>query len=274
MKPNFILVGGEEIVIDLPEEPEQLLQPQDIPLDIKFEDDYLLVVSKPPGMVTHPARGHREGTLVNALLYHTTRLSPVGGDTRPGIVHRLDMETSGLLVVAKTERSHILLADMIQKKEVRRQYRAIIWGHPDAHLGTIEGDIGHNPKDHRKMAVVDEGKYARTDYQVRAYYDFLTDVKIMLHTGRTHQIRVHFMNTGHPVFGDPDYGGRDVRLGGIAPEYRREAQQLLKLIDRQALHAERLEFVHPITGEKLSIADNLPPDMQVVIDRLEKGTPI
>ena len=265
-------MGGEEIIVNLPEEREQLLEAENIALEIRFEDEFLLVVVKPAGMVTHPARGHLSGTLVNALLHHTKTLSPVGGDSRPGIVHRLDMNTSGLLVVAKTERTHVLLAEMIQKREIHRIYRAVIWGHPKSHTGTIEGNIGHHPKEHRKMTIVDKGKYAKTDYSVLNYFDFLTDVRIKLHTGRTHQIRVHFLSKGHPVFGDPDYGGRDIRLGGISPEYRREADYLLKQIERQALHAEKLEFVHPMTGEQLSIKSELPQDMTTILERLKKGT--
>jgi len=252
----------------MPTEREIILEAEDIELDVRYEDDYFVIVNKPPGMVTHPARGHYSGTLVNAILSHTLTISPVGGDFRPGIVHRLDRNTSGLLIIAKTEQAHLKIAEEIAQREVKKYYRAIIWGHPDRHLGVINEPIGHNPKDHKKMGVISDGKPSITEYTARAYYDFLTDVEIRLHTGRTHQIRVHFAHIGHNVFGDPEYGGRIERLGGIAQEHRVFAKKLLDLIDRQALHAERLEFDHPMTGEHIDVSCPLPQDMQTVIDVL------
>ncbi|MFP4458115.1 MAG: RluA family pseudouridine synthase [Candidatus Zixiibacteriota bacterium] len=269
-KPNFILKGGEHIIVEIPDEPNITLEAEDIPLDIVYEDDYMLIVNKPAGMVVHPARGHRSGTLVNAVLAHTHKLSPVGGDTRPGIVHRLDKDTSGLLVVAKTESAHLKLSDDLAKKEIYRHYRAICWGHPDRHIGTIDAPIGHHPSDHLRMAVVEDGKKSVTHYTVRAYYDFLTDLSIQLDTGRTHQIRVHLDHIGHQILGDPTYAGRMERIGGISPMHRIFAKRLVDLTDRQMLHAEKLVLDHPITGEKIEARAELPADMAQILEILEK----
>ncbi len=254
--------------------PNFTIEAEDIPLDIVFEDDHLLVINKPASMVTHPARGHFSGTLVNAVLGHTARLSKIGGDYRPGIVHRLDKDTSGLLIVAKTETSHVALSEGISKRLIKRIYRALVWGKPKMESGLIEANIGHNPKDHKKMAVVAEGKPAVTEYKCLSYFDFLTDVRLKLHTGRTHQIRVHMSSIGHPVFGDFDYGGREERLTGIVPDQRLLASSLLKRTNRQLLHAERLEFKHPVTGEDLVLSSEIPEDMAEVFNELRGGNPV
>ena len=270
IKPAFILNGGEQIVVNIPHAEPLRLVPEEIPLDIRYEDEHLLVVNKPPGMVVHPARGHYSGTLVHAVLAHTIKLSSLGGQTRPGIVHRLDKNTSGLLIVAKTDIAHRRLARRLAEHKIKREYLALLWGHLSEESGSIEFPIGHNPRDHRKMAVVEHGSEARTDYSVEIDYQLLSVVVFRLHTGRTHQIRVHAQNIGHPVFGDPDYGGREVHLGGIAPEMRKIARELLNLIDRQALHARKLEFEHPVTSESISIETELPNDIATVINALEK----
>lgn len=270
VKPAFILCGGEEITIRIPEKEPLHLKPEDIPLDIPYEDEHLLVVNKPPGMVVHPARGHFSGTLVHALLSHTADLSAVGGQTRPGIIHRLDKDTSGLLIIAKNDKAHSRLARALSKREIKREYVAIVWGHMPNEAGSIEGDIGHNPKHHKRMAVVESGKPARTDYSVEIDYGPLSLVTFRLHTGRTHQIRVHAQYIGHPVFGDPDYGGRESRLGGVVAEKRPLVGELLELINRQALHARRLAFKHPMTAETVCVEAPLPYDMKEVIERLRQ----
>lgn len=272
-KPNFILTGGEHIIVEIPDDPHITLEPEEIPLDIVYEDDYLMIINKPASMVTHPARGHRSGTLVNAILAHTKKLSPVGGDSRPGIVHRLDKDTTGLIVIAKTEKAHLKLADDLAKKKVQRQYRAICWGHPKSHSGKIDFPIGHHPSDHTKMAVVENGKTAVTHYTVRAYYDALTDLEIKLDTGRTHQIRVHFDHVGHQIFGDPVYGGRLERIGGVSPLHRQFVKSLLLLCERQMLHAEKLSFNHPITDEPIVAEARLPDDMAKILSVLDGKTP-
>ncbi len=270
VKPAFILYGGEEITVRIPEKEPLHLKPEDIPLDIPYEDEDLLVVNKPPGMVVHPARGHFSGTLVHALLSHTADLSAIGGQTRPGIIHRLDKDTSGLLIVAKRDIAHSRLARELSNRKIKREYTALVWGHMPDESGSIERNIGHNPKNHRKMAVVESGKPARTDYSVEIDYGLLSLVTFRLHTGRTHQIRVHAQYIGHPVFGDPDYGGRESRLGGVVAEKRPLAGELLELINRQALHARRLTFKHPMTAETVSVEAPLPDDMKEVIERLRQ----
>jgi len=268
IKPAFILTGGEEITITIPEAEPLRLIPEEIPLDIRYEDEHLLVINKPPGMVVHPARGHFAGTLVHAVLAHTKNLSSLGGQTRPGIVHRLDKDTSGLLIVAKDNKAHNRLMKALSERKIGREYIALVWGHLPQETGSIEQPIGHNPKEHKKMAVVPNGKPARTDYLLLEDFPFLSLVTFHLHTGRTHQIRVHALHIGHPVFGDPEYGGREERIGGIAPEYRKQARELLALIDRQALHARRLTFAHPITSETITTEAPLPEDIQKVIEAL------
>jgi len=273
VKPAFVLLGDEEIIVRIPEAEPLLLKPENIPLNIPFEDEHLLVVNKPPGMVVHPARGHFSGTLVHALLSHTSDLSAIGGQTRPGIIHRLDRDTSGLMIVAKSDVAHSKLARDLSARKIKREYIALVWGHMPQESGCIDGYIGHNPKDHKKMAVVKSGKSAQTDYCVELDYSLLSLVRFRLHTGRTHQIRVHAQYIGHPVFGDPDYGGREERLGGIIAEKRPLAEELLKIIQRQALHSGRLVFHHPITAETIEIEAPLPEDMRKVIAKLQKRSP-
>lgn len=270
IKPAFILIGGEEIHITIPETEPLRLVPEDIPLDIRYEDEYLVVVNKSPGMVVHPARGHFTGTLVHALLAHCEKLSDIGGQTRPGVVHRLDKNTSGLIIFAKDDLAHRRLAKALSARKIEREYFGIVWGKPRESFGTIDKPIGHNPKDHKKMAVVDGGKTARTDYLIEREYRILSSAVFQLHTGRTHQIRVHLRAIGHPIFGDPEYGGREERIGGSVPEYHRFARKLLSKIDRQALHARRLTFDHPITSEKISIEAPIPSDMESIIKALEE----
>lgn len=270
VKPAFILYGGEEITVRIPEKEPLRLKPEDIPLDIPYEDKHLLVVNKPPDMVVHPARGHYSGTLVHALLSHTTDLSAIGGQTRPGIIHRLDKDTSGLLIVAKSDKAHSRLARALSSRKIKREYSALVWGHMPQEAGSIEGDIGHNPRNHKKMAVVENGKHARTDYSVEVDYNLLSLITFRLHTGRTHQIRVHAQHIGHPVFGDPDYGGRESHIGGVFAEDRPLARELLAIIDRQALHARRLTFQHPMTAKIIAVEAPLPKDMSEVIALLRE----
>ncbi|MCD6098145.1 RluA family pseudouridine synthase [bacterium] len=265
-KPGFILHGGETVVIELPDEVKQFYKPENIPIDIVYEDNYIVVVNKPAGMVVHPAPGNLTGTLVNAMLYHT-RLSDEKVSGRPGVVHRLDKDTTGLLIMAKDTKAHLILAEAIRRREVKREYIAVIWGGvPDK--GEIFAPIGRDPHNRLKMAVVSNGKVSHTEYTLIARFSFLSLVRVRLKTGRTHQIRVHFSHIGHPIFGDPVYGGRETHLAGIIPEAKAEAKSLLSLIERQALHAHKLSFRHPITNEKLEFLAPLPEDMKSVIDKL------
>ncbi|QJE74752.1 RluA family pseudouridine synthase [Aerophototrophica crusticola] len=241
-------------------------RPQDIPITVAYEDEELLVVDKPAGLVVHPAAGNPDGTLVNALLAHCgDRLSGIGGVRRPGIVHRLDKDTSGLMVVAKTDRAHRGLAAQFADRSLSRTYLAVVWGTPVPREGRVEGNIGRHPTDRKRMTVLSSGgKPAVTLYRVERSLGLsasLVECKLM--TGRTHQIRVHMTHVGHPLVGDPVYGRpRATRAKGEAAS----AAKALAGFPRQALHAGRIEFLHPVTGARLSFTAPLPADMRALID--------
>jgi 23S rRNA pseudouridine1911/1915/1917 synthase len=262
---------GETIQVNLPKPPPPDVVAENIPLEILYEDESLLVVNKPAGMVTHPAHGNYTGTLVNALLYHCSGLSTFDDMTRPGIVHRLDKDTSGLLVVAKNGVAHAHLARQFARRTVEREYQAIVWGTFREGSGVIEAQLGRSKSDRKKIAVVKEGKHAVTEYAVLEEFSYLSRVALRLRTGRTHQIRVHLAHINHPVFGDPTYNGRRVVWGPGTPRQRSEVQRLLELIPRQALHARTLGFVHPVTGETVRYASSLPEDMERVLSHLRNA---
>ncbi len=255
VKASYKLKAGDEVAIRLPEAEPTAVLPEDIPLDIVYEDADLLVVNKPSGMVVHPAPGHSGGTLVNALLYHTKDLSGINGELRPGIVHRIDRDTSGLLVVAKNDIAHRGLAAQLSEHAMDRQYRAVVCGVVAAERGTVNMPIGRHPKDRVRMAAVEGGKPAVTHFEVVERYERFTQMIFHLETGRTHQIRVHMAQIGHPVAGDPLYGG-DRRLS-----FHTEGQ---------CLHAEVLGFIHPTTGEHMRFTAPLPEDFLEVL-RAVKG---
>ena len=259
---------GEVILISLPRPPPQKASPEDIPLDILYEDDSLIVVNKPAGMVTHPAHANYTGTLVNALLHHSRDLSSVNDTHRPGIIHRLDKDTSGLLVVAKTDQAHAFLAKQFADRTVDREYRAIVWGTFKKREGTIEAELGRSKSDRKRIAVVAGGKHAVTKYAVKQQFSWLAHVGLKLLTGRTHQIRVHLAHIGHPVFGDPTYGGRRIVAGPRSVEQKRKIQELLALMPRQALHAKTLGFVHPVARKRLFFESSLPADMDTLLERI------
>lgn len=261
LKPSSMLDIHDVIQLTVPSSPEPELLPEKIPLDIVFQDTHIIIVNKPPGMVVHPGRGNYTGTMVSALLYHCNTLSQVGGPFRPGIVHRLDKDTSGLIIAALSDEVHRTISLMLQNREIRREYTAFVWGHPEPASGTIEVPIGRHPRKPTYRAVVTSGKPSTTHYETIEHYDFLSKLKITLQTGRTHQIRVHLASIGHHVFGDPSYGGREERLKGFSPDIRLYARRLLENIRRQALHAGRLEFIHPVTGERLCFTAEPPEDI-------------
>ncbi len=293
--------SGDRIACTIMRPPPLEIIPEDIPLDVVYEDEHLLVVNKPAGMVVHPAFGNRTGTLVHAVLHHVGggRLSfeededtadpedaglsmhragpKYDGDTalRPGIVHRLDKWTSGLLVVAKNERAHTGLALQFQDRTIRRQYQALVWGIPDEEEGRIETAIARDPRDRKKMAVVKEelGKYSCTTYKLEERFIYSSRLSFRLETGRTHQIRVHARHIGHPVMGDASYGGTGVVRGQDTANRRAYYRNLFKTMPRQALHAETLGFKHPITSEELDLRADLPEDMSLALQRLRKGEP-
>jgi len=229
-----------------------------------------LVVNKKAGMVTHPAYSNYTGTLVNALLYHSNQLSTINTGLRPGIVHRLDKDTSGLLVVAKTNHAHSFLSKQFAKHTIEREYWAIVWGSFKERSGLIEANLGRSKKDRKKVSVTTHGKPAATEFTVIKRLDFLSLVKLKLRTGRTHQIRVHLSHIGHPVFGDRTYGGRSNTWGGLETKKAQQAANLLERISRQALHAKTLGFVHPVTKELVKFTSELPDDMRDVLKQLER----
>ena len=276
VKSNYILKPYDEIDIELPVPDKQEIAPEDIPLDIVFEDEYLLVVNKPAGMVTHPAYKNYSGTLVNAVMFFSLKkkdsLSSLNGFERAGIVHRLDKDTSGLLVIAKDETTHSKLSDLFMRHDIEREYNAIVWGHFRNKEGIIESRLARDRKDRKKVAVLrdDEegGKNAVTMYEVLEEFEFLSLLRLRLKTGRTHQIRVHLSSKGHPVFGDETYGGRVPHSVNLTNNIKSQIKNLLEMMPRQALHARVLGFVHPRTREKLHFESALPEDMQNVLKSL------
>ncbi len=270
-KASYIMQPGDKIEISLPKPPPPKARPEPIPLDIVFEDEHIIIVNKDADMVVHPAFGNWSGTLVNGLLYHAgANLSNADEETlRPGIVHRLDKDTSGLLVVAKTEEAHANLAGQFAKKTVERTYWAIVWGKPPE-SGTIEGSIGRSPQDRKVMTVLDggKGKKAITHFKRIEEFDHLALLEVQLETGRTHQIRVHMQNERYYVFGDRTYGGDSVRYGPNSGSRKSMFNNLFARLERQALHAKTLGFRHPATGEFVSFDSTLPEDFETVLETL------
>ena len=264
MRSSYSVCAGDRISIDSPPPQRLAVKPENIPLDILYQDDDLLVLDKSANMAVHPAPGSWEGTLVNALLYHCRDLSGINGLLRPGIVHRLDKGTTGLMVVAKNDEAHRGLAVQLERRVIERHYTALVWGHPREDRGQIEAAIGRNPRDRKKMAVVEGGRAAVTHFEVVERFDFLSKLDLRLKTGRTHQIRVHLQHKGHPVFGDPIYGGVN-RIRGIKAEFRRRAEVLQELIHRQALHARTLRFDHPRNGTPMEFTAEFPADFARVL---------
>lgn len=269
-KSSHKLKLGDRVVLSVPPRRVARISAEARPLVIVHEDEQVLVLDKPAGEVVHPGAGVQSGTIVNALLHHAPAIARVGGEGRPGIVHRLDKDTSGLLVVAKTEEAYLALVEALRARTVKRVYQAIVWGDPGPNEGRIELPIGRDPKDRKRMAVVrgPAGKAARTHWRVLERYGLATLVEARLETGRTHQIRVHMQAVRHPVVGDPMYGGRVKKQLSLRQSERSLADALLRLLRRQALHAAELEFVHPVTGELLRFRSEVPPDLREALDRL------
>ncbi|MFZ5450883.1 MAG: RluA family pseudouridine synthase [Thermodesulfobacteriota bacterium] len=266
--PSYKVRSGETIEIKVPEPAPSHLLPEPLPLEIVYEDRDLLVVNKPPGLVTHPGAGHQTGTLLNALLHHCPDLEEIGDVSRPGLVHRLDKDTSGLLVVAKTELAHRSLINQFQRHEVKKKYLALVWGRLPQKEGRISREIGRHPTERQKMSVhARRGKEAVTLWRVRQEFPGpLTLVELSIETGRTHQIRVHLTSLGHPVLGDATYGGGTSRMKNAPPAL----SGLKPLVQRQLLHAWQLRFTHPRSGEEVGWEAALPGDFQAVVDYLEK----
>jgi len=268
VKAGHSLRIGEMLEVDFPP-PPAALTPENLPFDIVHEDEGLLVVMKPAGLAVHPGAGRPGGTLVNALLSRNIPLSPIGAPLRPGIVHRLDLGTSGLLLVAKDPAVHRALSEALARREITRRYWALLWGRISPAEGSISGALARSRSDRRRMRVVSRGgREAVTHYRVLWSGEAWTAVDLRLETGRTHQIRAHWKHLGHPVFGDPDYGGRGGRLAGLRARDRESASRALEVLDRQALHAGFLAFLHPQTGRRLVFTSDLPEDMHSAAVRL------
>ncbi len=266
-KPSLKLRGGETVCVTIPPPAPAEALAEAIPLEILYEDGDLAVVNKPAGMVVHPGAGNPGGTRVNALLGHCRDLSGVGGELRPGIVHRIDKDTSGVLVVAKNDHAHHLLSHQFKEHSIKRVYLALVYGSPRSDKGRIDAAIGRHPVDRKRMSgKTRRGKEATTHWQVVSRFPGLALLRLRLETGRTHQIRVHLSEAGHPLVGDATYGGSG-RLANIHDE---KLRSLIKSLGRQALHAKTLGFIHPASGEYLEFDTDLPPDMAQIIEYLEK----
>lgn len=248
------LSGGETVTVDVPQLRETALPPQDIPLDVVYEDDDVIVVNKPTGLVVHPAPGHPDGTLVNALLHHCgDSLSGIGGEKRPGIVHRIDRDTSGLIIAAKNDAAHLALSAQLKDHSLSRTYECLVTGNMKQDSGTVDAPIGRSSADRKKMAVVPTGRRAVTHWEVVARYPGVTHLRCRLETGRTHQIRVHMAYIGHPILGDTVYGAKKPVPG----------------LTGQCLHAAGLRFVHPRTGEPVELRCPLPPEFTAMLQKLQ-----
>ena len=270
VKASYKTSTGDSIFVTIPAAEVTDIIPENNPLDILFEDEHLLVINKPAGLVVHPGAGIHSGTLVNALMFHCRDLSGVGGRLRPGIVHRLDKNTSGLLVVAKNDAAHLGLIHQLSQKEMKREYLALVWRVFENDQGIINTFLGRSKKDRTKFVVSESGRQALTHYKVLKNYGFLSYIKVILGTGRTHQIRAHMNHIHHPVFGDPEYHGRGKQIGQLnTNEDKKLGRYLLNYISRQALHAHKLTFIHPVSGQKMSFEQPVPGDIKNLLDILE-----
>jgi 23S rRNA pseudouridine1911/1915/1917 synthase len=270
VKSNYKVKPFDVVRVLLPHPPfENRIDPENIPLDIVYEDDSLLVINKPAGLVVHPGHGNYTGTLVNALAYHFQNL-PLNSSERPGLVHRIDKNTSGLLVIAKTDAAMAHLARQFEFKTSEREYVAMVWGNVKEDEGTIEGNIARHVKDRMQMAVFADpniGKPAVTHYKVLERFGYVTLVSCILETGRTHQIRVHMKHIGHTLFNDERYGGDLILKGTTFAKYKQFVENCFKMMPRQALHAKTLGFTHPVTGEMMRFDTELPDDMKSLIEK-------
>jgi 23S rRNA pseudouridine1911/1915/1917 synthase len=274
VKSSYKVKPMDVITLLLPQAPRDTeIIPENIPLDIIYEDDVLLLVNKPTGMVVHPAFGNWTGTLINALVYHFQNL-PVGrsGEGRPGLVHRIDKDTSGLLVIAKTEFAMTFLAKQFSDHTIERTYNALVWGEPKDYKGTVTGHIGRSAKDRRVMDIYEDGsqgKHAVTHYETIKPLRYVSLIKCNLETGRTHQIRAHMQHIGHPIFNDQVYGGDKILRGGTTGSFKVFVENNFKLLPGQALHAKSLGFIHPATKEWMQFDTELPENFQAIVDKWE-----
>jgi 23S rRNA pseudouridine1911/1915/1917 synthase len=277
VRSNYKIKPGDLVQVVLPSPPREIeLIPQDIPINIVYEDDDVVVVNKKPGMVVHPGYGNYTGTLVNALMWHFRDLPLFStGEQRPGLVHRIDKNTSGILVIAKNEYALYKLSKQFYDRTTDRKYIALVWGIPDPREGTITGNVGRSIKDRKVMQVFndeEEGKPAITHYRVLEDFGYISMVECKLETGRTHQIRVHFSHIKHPLFNDEEYGGDKIIKGTTFSKYQQFIRNCFSILPRQALHAKTLAFDHPVTGRRMSFDSEIPDDMMQVIEKWRSYT--
>ena len=271
VKSSHKVKAGDRVsvVYSYPKQTNELI-PQDIPINIHYEDDDLLIVNKEAGMVVHPGFGNYDGTLVNALAFHFENLPNKSTENRPGLVHRIDKNTSGILVIAKNDNSMLKLSKKFEERDLNRLYIALVWGDLKNESDTITGHIGRSLKNRKIMSVFPDGEYGKnaiTNYRVVERYGYVTMVECKLETGRTHQIRAHFKHIGHPLFNDPEYGGDAILKGTTFTKYKQFIQNCFKICPRQALHAKSLEFKHPTTDKLVSFESDLPEDMALLVEK-------
>ena len=271
VKSSHKVKAGDRVsvVYSYPKQTNELI-PQDIPIKIHYEDDDILIVNKEAGMVVHPGFGNYDGTLVNALAFHFENLPNKSTENRPGLVHRIDKNTSGILVIAKNDNSMLKLSKKFEERDLNRLYIALVWGDLKNESGTITGHIGRSLKNRKIMSVFPDGEYGKnaiTNYRVVERFGYVTMVECKLETGRTHQIRAHFKHIGHPLFNDPEYGGDAILKGTTFTKYKQFIQNCFKICPRQALHAKSLEFKHPTTDKLVSFESDLPEDMALLVEK-------
>lgn len=274
VKSSYKVKGKDvvTIVLDYPKIKHELI-PQNIPLNITYEDDHILIVNKQAGMVVHPGFGNYDGTLVNAIAFYIKNLPNMGEEDRPGLVHRIDKNTSGILVVAKTDRAMNDLARKFAERDLDRKYIALVWGNVKKDVGTVNGHVGRNLKNRKVMDVFPDGEYGKhaiSHYKVIERFGYTTLIECKLETGRTHQIRAHFKHIGHPIFNDNDYGGDAILKGTTFTKYKQFIQNCFKICNRQALHAKSLAFLHPVSKKEMFFDSEIPDDMKQLIQKWRK----
>ncbi|MFP4521924.1 MAG: RluA family pseudouridine synthase [Fibrobacterota bacterium] len=269
-KSNSLVKNGDIIEFEPPQPEIIKMEPENIPLDILYEDEDLIAVNKPPGLVVHPSPGHPDGTLANALLNYTDKLSGTAGRTKPGIVHRLDKDTSGVLMVAKNDRAHAAISSALSERKVEKHYLATAWGRPSADKGLIDAPLSRSKRNYRIIGVFSDGKPSLTSYELLEDFEWCSTLKLRLHTGRTHQARAHLRHTGCPILGDDSYGGRAAALKKCEPAFKKQATAVLRRTPRMMLHSWRTVIRHPGTGKELEIHAPVPDDMQKVIAEIKR----
>lgn len=274
VKPNYKVKSGDVVTVEYrnPTRKHELI-PQDIPINIMYEDEDILIINKEAGMVVHPGFGNWEGTLVNALAFHFNNLPNMGDETRPGLVHRIDKNTSGILVIAKNEKSMTIMGNKFANRDLKRKYLALVWGNLNEDQGIITGHIGRSLKNRKVMDVFKDGEFGKnaiTHWKVIERLGYTTLVECKLETGRTHQIRTHFKYIGHPLFNDEEYGGDKILKGTTFTKYKQFVQNCFAICNRQALHAKSLEFKHPITKKEMKFDSDLPEDFSILLDKWRK----